>query len=431
MQYIGYLCGNFTCNSNIIDFNAIDPRWQTITKTTEQRLVGQRLFQRDYYNFCYHQGDDLNSGIRRHIINIDQEIEINISTPNCARKCPIRIVSVECYQAPFSVVLFSIRVEITTSDIDDILNVMNRLRYTSRYANDPSTDPFREIALKPILDIYIQYGIYKSNSSDVNDRAMCRHLAEHNNKFRIFQVISLDENGWKNGDTDSVLFELGSMSHIGASHADDIFSPSPLFFRRTIDGGLIDIFSNWKGLALNDTFTMVGYEVSKEIREYQLECNFEMFYISQLFTKNYLIRLNNNFRKFLGDNDYKLSRSNANKLENRYNEFECKCWHQTVSYSTLPAEIYHSMGKAMDIKEEKDQLLSTILRQNSKREKQSDQRMNRLLFFMTCLTMSSAIWDACCLLNEMYPFGSHAGFRIVTSILLILICLIMYISRKR
>lgn len=435
MQYTGYICGNFTSKSSVIDLLSIDEEWQPIVKSEEERFAGYRLYQQDYYDFCYLHGDDLNGGIRRHILPLDKWVDMEVGAPNESHLCRVHIVSVELYQAPFNMVLFSIRVEITTTAIGDILEVMNKLRYASRYAVDSTTRSFFEVAIKPILCIYDKYGIYRNAQFDPNDGAMCRMLVEHNNKFRVFQVIAVDEQGWREGDTDKVLFELGSMSRVGSCRIDDIFSPSDLFFRRTIDAGRIDIFSNWKGLALNDTYTMVGYEVSKEIREYQLECIFEMFYVSQLFVKNYLVRLNNNFKTYLGDNYFKLNRKSANKLQNRYDEFECKCWFDTVTYSMLPTEIYLSMGRAMGVEREKARLYETIMRQNMKREKLSDQRMNRLLFFMTCLTMSSAIWDACCLLNEMYPFGdaidSHVGFRIVTYALLFIIFVIMYVSRKR
>lgn len=434
MKYIGYICGNFTSKSAVIDLSSIDERWQPIIKSDEERNSGYRLYQQEYYDFCYINNNDLNSGIRRNTISLDKWIEIKTESDE-KRHFPIHLVSVELYQAPFNMVLFSVRVEITTSHINDILFIMNKLRYTSMYVSDTTTKPVLEEALSPILHIYDKYGIHRGDDFDPNNGACCRLLAEHNNKFKLFQIVTVDEHSWQNDDTDTVLFELGSMSHIGSRLRDDIFSPSNLFFRRTIETGRVDIFSNWKGLALNDTYTMVGYEMSKEVREYQIECIFKMFYISQLFTKSYLVRLNNNFRVYLGDNYYTLNRKNANKLQCRYDEFENKCWFNSVTYSTLPAEIYASMTRAMDINNEKNILYDKILRQNIKREKFSDQRMNRLLFFMTCLTMSSAIWDACCLINEMYPFSDtldhHIGFRIVTYVLLLVIVFIMYINRKK
>jgi ABC-type Na+ efflux pump permease subunit len=124
----------------------------------------------------------------------------------------------------------------------------------------------------------------------------------------------------------------------------------------------------------------------------------------------------------------------ANKLQNRYDEFECKCWFDNVAYSILPCEIHSIIGQSMGISVEKERLYEKIMRQNQKREKLSDQRMNKLLLFMTVLAMSSAIWDACCLIEGMYSFDLHQSqlfIRIVTYVVLFVIFIIMFLNYRR
>jgi ABC-type Na+ efflux pump permease subunit len=88
----------------------------------------------------------------------------------------------------------------------------------------------------------------------------------------------------------------------------------------------------------------------------------------------------------------------------------------------------------MGISVEKERLYEKIMRQNQKREKLSDQRMNKLLLFMTVLAMSSAIWDACCLIEGMYSFDLHQSqlfIRIVTYVVLFVIFIIMFLNYRR
>lgn len=432
MVYTGFICGGFTIVGGESNLGNIDARWQPVVKSAEARAAGHRLYVPEFYDFCYHRGEDRNTGLRRY--SMDANTDIEIAVPSNGHKLPLHIGELEVSYAPFSVMLFSIRFDIDTDDIDDLIEVVNKFRYVSLYVNDRSLDEFFSIAIAPIMKIYASCGAYRAHGFNPADPASCKYLVENTNKFRLFQIASVDDSLWVNGNTDHILFELGSMSRIGVVNPNDLFSPSNDYFQRTMEAGRIDIFNNWKGLALYDTFTMLGHEVSKEIREYWIECNFKMLYMSQMFVKMYLTRLNKNFRIYLGDNYLRLNRNAANKLQNRYDEFDCKCWFDTVAYSKLPSEIHSIMGSSMEIPVEKERLYDKIMRQNLKREKLSDQRMNKLLFFMTMLAMSSAIWDACCLVGGMYELTMHESqifIRIVTYVVIFIIFIVMFLSNRR
>lgn len=442
MVYTGFICGGFTAfkgvksmggnvNSQTLRLDEIDARWQPAVKSAEQRTAGHRLYAPEFYDFCYHCGNDPNTGLRRYVI--DANVDLKLDVPGTDRKLPVRVGELEVCLAPFSVMMFSVRFDIDTDNIHDLISVVNKLRYVSMYVNDRSLDEFRKVAIDPIMKVYNECGTFRNKGFNVDDPASCRFLVENSNKFRLFQIASVSDNEWLNGDVDHTLFELGSMSRIGVVNPNDLFSPSKEYFQRALEAGRIDVFNNWRGLALYDTFTMLGHEVSKDVREYWIECNFKMLYTSQMFVKMYLTRLNKNFRMYLGNNYLSMDRNAANKLQNRYDEFDSKCWFDTVAYSKLPNEIYGIMGCSMEITVEKERLYDKIMRQNLKREKLSDQRMNKLLLFMTLLAMSSAIWDACCLVEGMYPFDpgeSQLFIRVVTYIVLFVIFVVMFVNRR-
>lgn len=431
-MYTGFICGGFTTTVEPTSLETIDSRWQRVKKSFSERAAGHRMYVPAFYDFCYHTGNDRNTGLRRYRLNVDADITMPVSGTD--RSLPVHIGEVEFSFAPFSVAIFSARFDIDTDNIDDLITVVNKLRYVSLYVSDSSLDEFRKLAITPILKVYGECGVYRNEGFNPEDSNSCRFLVENNNKFRIFQIASVDDVVWNSKDIDNILFELGSMSRIGVNNPNDLFSPSQDYFQRTMEAGRIDIFNNWKGLALFDTFTMMGHGVPKEVRDYWIEVIFKMLYMSQMFVKMYLTRLNKNFRMYLGDNNQKLNRNVANKLQNRYDEFECKCWFDNVAYSLLPCEIHTIIGRSMEISIEKERLYEKIMRQNLKREKMSDQRMNKLLFFMTMLAMSSAIWDACCLVEGMYPFDPHESqifIRIITYVVLFVIFIVLVTSSRR
>lgn len=433
MVYTGFITGSFTMALGRHDFAAIDARWQPVIKSAEQRATGHRLYVPAYYDFCYSVSEDRNAGFKRYSMSIDSDVCISVGVLD-DKSLAVHVGDVELCVAPFSMMLYSVRFDIDSDDIDAIIAVVNKLRYTSLYVADRSLDEFRRLAIMPIMKVFENSAFRCPQGFNAEDPNYCRAIVENGNKFKVFQIASVDESVWRGDNVDNILFELGFLSRIGVSNPNDMFAPSDDYFRRTMDAARIDIFSNWRGLALFDTFTMLGHSVQPSIREYWIECNFKMLYMSQLFVKMYLIRLNNSFRMYLGDNSFKLNRSVANKLQNRYDEFECKCWFDNVAYSILPCEIHSIIGQSMGISVEKERLYEKIMRQNQKREKLSDQRMNKLLLFMTVLAMSSAIWDACCLIEGMYSFDLHQSqlfIRIVTYVVLFVIFIIMFLNYRR
>ena len=152
-----------------------------------------------------------------------------------------------------------------------------------------------------------------------------------------------------------------------------------------------------------------------------------MIYISQIFAKFFLARLNER---------YNVEEKKRKDLVNNYENFECNFMWSEISYNFLPRIILDKMSMSLKIAGEKESIYQKITRQKQYREKITDNRMNKLLFIMTCFTMSSAIWDASCMLNEMYPFGdylnsSYYGFRLTGFALMITMLIVIMIVLRR
>ena len=94
------------------------------------------------------------------------------------------------------------------------------------------------------------------------------------------------------------------------------------------------------------------------------------------------------------------------------------------------------MEEGLEILPEKERLYQMIAQQKDKREKDDDQRMNNLLFYLTLFTTFSMVWDAGSLFNEMYPFETYLGsategFRLVSYTLLLAVLILIILTRFR
>ena len=75
-------------------------------------------------------------------------------------------------------------------------------------------------------------------------------------------------------------------------------------------------------------------------------------------------------------------------------------------------------------------------REATAREEESAGKRDRFLLFLTCLASLSAVWDISCLLDELINYESafsvaNWGYRLFATLLLLLIVLVAWRSRKK
>ena len=123
-------------------------------------------------------------------------------------------------------------------------------------------------------------------------------------------------------------------------------------------------------------------------------------------------------------------------LIEEYETFERWCCFHKISYNFLPLEINEALDKGLEIGEEKEQLATILEREKTRRDEANDKMVNTLLFFLSLLTLSSAIWDLSCLIDQMYPYADYLGntnqgYRSVTMLVLLLLCITLYLIFHR
>lgn len=288
---------------------------------------------------------------------------------------------------------------------------------------------FISAAIDPICEVYSalvgEYRTTQRTSYDGSVTIGYPFLVENGNKLKIFHILASDEYQDNHGRTDCLLYEAGTLTKEGSYNGTDFMSSSSDYFESVMESNRISVFNNWKALALFDTFTILSGTTKEYLLSNWEDDYFRKIYLYCLFRKFYLFRLNTIFRK---------TGSNLPRLRDEFITFERRYCFPRISYNFLPLEIMEYLDKSLDISRDKDEMESMLRQESETREASADKRMNSLLFFLTCLTIFSAVWDLGCLLDSMYPFelsvgSSITGFRVVTSTLLIITLLFAIINR--
>ncbi len=401
MKYTGFLCGGFSIAE---DRPSVCGGWKAEVCSPMEIRDYERYYLPEFvrFNLC---PEAVGFGsMERFSLAVDRSFLLDV---------PVHVPELKLYVMPFRMALFAVRVDIETEDLNGLTLAMSNLRDLGRIT---SYKDFADAVVTPLDDIY------RRLTGKTGKLSGFFHLMENGNKLKIFQIACIDGAA---ADDDVLLFELGTVAPIGSYDAKSVSSASESYFKRIIEENKLSIFNNWSCLGLTDTVTILGrgcpdWLVSNWVNDY-----FGLIYIWQLFRKNFIFRLTRSFR---------FDKKDPEKLMQESVEFEKKCSFHIISYNFLREEFNRCVEHGLKIEEEKQALYYLLEQEKSAREKDSDTKMNYLLFFMTCLTMFSAIYDACCLFNELFPYTDNVGsdilgFRLLASVMIALIFLALLINR--
>lgn len=207
------------------------------------------------------------------------------------------------------------------------------------------------------------------------------HLTFQDTKLRQYQVIEVDEPTLR----DDLLYELATHSKVGLVADNNLhapFKPSDEYFNSIIRDNSVSIFSNWKALALNDTFTVLTIdgifmdsELDKDGDGYRY---FEMLYMRCLVQEYYCFSRNNDYRE-------KPDRVDADKMDREIETMEKYYFYDDLSYDFLPAMMYNAMVKGLGLEGDRRELVEHVKQamkelqriENEKRRKDNEERRNR------------------------------------------------------
>jgi hypothetical protein len=205
-------------------------------------------------------------------------------------------------------------------------------------------------------------------------------------KFKIYTIINtLEPNDGACYCWDKLAFEIGTGSKIGEIHNDGFNAPTQMYFEETMKNK-ISVFRNYTGLALVDSFTLIGQGVyqTKEVHIHKFNTYNRIYfaiYIYNLYLKYNIFRFNTIFQE-----DPIKTRDDFQLFMNLYN-------FSHISFNFLPNIFYKNIHQALDIDNEIAQFEKRLTGLATRLQEQQEKRQATLLGIISGITAISTIND--------------------------------------
>jgi hypothetical protein len=198
-------------------------------------------------------------------------------------------------------------------------------------------------------------------------------------KYKLFMVLDIPELVEK-ATMKSLLFDIGTLSRIGSAIGNSYDSMDKEYIDRLVKNNSISVFNNYEGLALLDTFTVVGNKIlDQNLKKETYSTVYYGIYLYCLFLKYQLFKFN-----------YDISDLDDDR-RSIFHDFMSKYYFNYISYNFLPTEIFNKIKTALDIENELKVLNEKIVTVGQKIQEEQQDKTNKILGIVTLLTSVSSI----------------------------------------
>lgn len=287
-----------------------------------------------------------------------------------------RLCRLHLHFFPCHIVLFSIEIDDTGNELDDLTAAHG---YLMRW----DTASFNNSQLAKLMMPLMAYLITEKAS----------RLTKDGNKLKIFQTIEVEDSLL----TKDLLYELGTSIPVGCvskGNRPDM-KPAEDYYNQLLSENIVSTFDNWKGLALVDSFTILGKENSFN----RNDCNFLYFpliYLRCIFEKTFCFSRNNAYREDKSDD----------RLASDIEQMEQYYFYDNISYNFQPSLLYKIIANGLNIKEEREDLARQIKERTQKKMKdqkdKEEKRFNQILSWATIFVVFSVTWDLCSMMKDAF-----------------------------
>ena len=204
-----------------------------------------------------------------------------------------------------------------------------------------------------------------------------------------------------------------------------MFEPDETYFQDLIRENEISLFRNWKALCLYDSFCRIAVNLDA-FDKHKLWLNeYILIYIYVLYARYFLHYTNNQLALLF--KDPKLVEEHRDKFFKFKNEFN----HTKISYKFLPNIIYEKFKETLDVEDEVVLIEEKLTRASLLKQEKYQQRINRILFVLTSLTLISVAYDGGQMLDRWeWSQALIISLAIIVVVSLIII-LLMFYNRNR
>lgn len=289
---------------------------------------------------------------------------------------PCKIKNVLLWFFPYDMILFSIDIEESSDNFFD-LTLMHRMwkAWCSNY-EEFHTEGLDNL-LKPLTQL-----TPSDNPSQIN------YLGTKMRQFQVVETKIKKDEFETDTIKDELLYEIATFSTIGvvadADHTKD-FKPSTDYYNQILRDNTISVYSNWKALALNDSFTVLA--INDFFIKHEFKEEFELLYMRCLFEEFYCFDRNNLYREG--------QTVNSKEIESEIAYMEQHYFFDDMSYDFLPPLMYRAMAKGLELQKDREQLTQHVKQalRESRRE-----RNNSAVNFVQIFALISVVWT----IREMF-----------------------------
>jgi len=205
-------------------------------------------------------------------------------------------------------------------------------------------------------------------------------------KFKVYTIINtVEPDDGSCYSRDNLVYEIGTGSKLGTMKDNGYYAPSPDYYYELMKNS-IKVFNNYTGLALLDTFTVVGQGIyqPKEKNFYQFNTYNRVYfaiYVFNLYVRYNIFRFNTVFSE------------EPVKTREAYQDFLNKYNFSHISFNFLPNIFYKKMRDALLISEEIEQFEKRLNKLASGIQEEQEKRQATLLALVSVLTGLSSAKD--------------------------------------
>jgi hypothetical protein len=279
----------------------------------------------------------------------------------------------EIYLFPGGIGMFSLNLDLQEHSLEHVSDMINQARsFESNVGDKEHVIPFQQWVSKEVL-----CGIPL-----VGDKL---ELDEYSgSKFKVYSVIELqppsDEYPY---NRDHLLYEIGTSSPIGVVGNEHRLRPAESYYNELMKQK-ISAFRNYEGLALLDSFTVIGYNNYSSLRNdrevyiphHTWNRVYFGIYVYNLFVRYSLFKFNAQFL------------TNPVKYRDEFQDFLNHYNFKHISFNFLPNMIFDQIRGAMSIDEE---IATFEKRLGSLATSIQEQQEKRQAFLLTIISVISAI----------------------------------------
>jgi hypothetical protein len=342
----------------------------------------------------------------RYTTHVESSVTIKDLDEKSSQVYAINVVKCELYLFRGHVGLFSLKIEIPEGlNLSDIRNHLFNIRlFDVLCTND---QPWHD-------------WISKNYLTGISLRSTERETVEADeysgSKFKLFSAIQLDPEGSKKitaQDRQELLYDIGTVSHIGSAKGGKYFSPDPAYYA-TVMENRVAAYQNWEAICLFDSFSCIGsnFLLDKEGNvNLSWDQTYFRIYLFRLFFKYNLYRYNS-----------LVAQSDSDKLikhRDQFDEFLNKYNISHISFNFLPNLIFDKTGSALDLRAELEMFRERIRNLSTAIQEKKQAKTNFLLQLVTGLSGLSVVSDLPGIVGQILKFThwSKTEFSIYVSIL--------------